>query len=232
MNYHKTSNCRLFGFTLIELLMVVGVIAILMSILLPALRTARDTSMRISCSNNERHVYLGWLNYCENYGGMLPGWKSDTWANPPATNQYWTQFMADQFQTSVYKIGNYYRIRRKSILMCPKLPMASDPEAIYPAYGMNNFGIGREGSVLNSKIYNKLSDIRQPSQLVAFGDAYIPWTDPFVGCAHISRDLTLNHLRHRDKTNIVFTDGHVELQGIDFLNPAWGWWDVAPWGSP
>ena len=62
------------GFTLIELLVVIAIIAVLMAILMPALRSARDHAKRMQCLSNLRTLSLGWLMYKdENDGRIVPG---------------------------------------------------------------------------------------------------------------------------------------------------------------
>ena len=59
------------AFTLIELLVVISIIALLMSILMPALRLAKDQAMAIMCVNNLKTLSLAWFTYTTDNDGKL-----------------------------------------------------------------------------------------------------------------------------------------------------------------
>jgi prepilin-type N-terminal cleavage/methylation domain-containing protein/prepilin-type processing-associated H-X9-DG protein len=59
-------------FTLIELLIVIAIIAILASLLLPALRNAKHKAMEIKCASRLKQLQMGFINYADAWNGLLP----------------------------------------------------------------------------------------------------------------------------------------------------------------
>lgn len=85
---HARGNCLpREAFTLVELLVVIGIIALLVSILLPVLSRVKQQGQAIKCASNLRQIAMGWMMYADaNHGVACPGRMPRFPA--PATNVY------------------------------------------------------------------------------------------------------------------------------------------------
>ena len=107
------------GFTLIELLVVIAIIALLMGVLMPALRKAREVARMIACGSNQKQVILALATYAQDNDSRLPPSSADNgggWHRPNDLNwaqQYWstgrrlTDAEMDSLKNRYHYVGKY-----------------------------------------------------------------------------------------------------------------------------
>lgn len=103
------------AFTLIELLVVIAIIGVLVSLLLPAVQSAREAARRSQCSNNLKQIGLAFLNF-ESANGHLPQGPHDGWADnnfaccnaahPDGWNHFF-KILPYMEQQAVYNLVNF-----------------------------------------------------------------------------------------------------------------------------
>ena len=105
------------GFTLVELLVVIGIIAVLISILLPALGKAREQARTLACASNLRQLMYGFIMFANEHKQTMPGgWYDRT--NKDQAKQDWLLGSGDW--TGAPAAGTIYPyIKNRLTYRCP-----------------------------------------------------------------------------------------------------------------
>jgi prepilin-type N-terminal cleavage/methylation domain-containing protein len=111
----KPAAARRSGFTLIELLVVISIIAVLMSLILPAVQSAREAGRRTQCLNNIRNVAMAVHNFASGRGGGLPYLDESNWNWPVALLPYLDRGDITNSQTPAI----YYNTTSVAVFVCP-----------------------------------------------------------------------------------------------------------------
>lgn len=126
------------AFTLVELLVVIGIIALLISILLPSLNAARESARLIKCSSNLRSIGQGVAIYVSEYKGMLPpsnyykGFHWEGTKQEPDTPRdgyvHWSNFLCGD-KSKQGTDAAFTQLGGWDAFQCPSLPNGGLPPA-------------------------------------------------------------------------------------------------------
>ncbi len=228
------------GFTIVELLVVVSIIAVLIGLLLPSLKAARETALSTRCLANQRQIFNPIAMYCDSNKEWLPtsGYSNTPAIAPNAPSwpgiaantmgvKYITEYAANA--SAFGQIQNTGTLTRKNgVFQCPAdtYPGFWGANLASTSYGWNdgNFGLGRNDVFTISLPTSGLgrtrrTSIKTASNVIMFGDltrgvtaAGTGQTADYLHAQLASTTDLVKSIVHGDYINILWSDGHANTR--------------------
>ena len=212
MKYKVKNRSGLGAFTLIELLVVIAIIAILASMLLPALAQAKESGKRISCVNNLRQLGLSLQMSADDNDGLHPIHAVDTHGGswPTSLREYYTDLKVLTCPNDLNPLS-----KSNALSMDDRAPRS------YIINGYNDY-FDAQGIPISSIVGLRIPEtaIREPGETVLFGEKnedsihfYMDFLETDTAGLEGNDFSELDHDKHmqaagnRGGSNYAFSDG-------------------------
>ena len=212
------------AFTLIELLVVVAVIAMLLSVMMPALTRAKEAGKRSVCLSNAKSLAAGWLVYVQENDGRFPisYASNDGWIRPiPGYITNPAQAPAALQDEAIEKGLLYPYMETTKVYRCP-IAKKNEFRTYSMTHAMNGSSMAKDyGGIVLSKI----TEIKNTGSRIVFLDDYAnDWDAAWIIYNNREQWWNTTPIRHGSGGNVFsFADGHSEF---------WAWKDESddlPW---
>jgi prepilin-type N-terminal cleavage/methylation domain-containing protein/prepilin-type processing-associated H-X9-DG protein len=226
---------RRSGFTLIELLVVIAIIAILASMILPALSRAKQKAGQARCLSNLRQLSIGTLMYIDDSQDRFPGPGSrNTYGFHPADWVYWRTNTAVYPPVEKSPIVTSVRSASKDLFRCPldkddkeRLRLVDGNGPYMYSYTMTSYDLENDANPGLTSIFNgtrayyfRLATVRRPVGKIMLAEEQVSHSIEDSYNPSASADSIINDgrwlatgdkitVRHNKRGDVAFVDGHV-----------------------
>jgi prepilin-type processing-associated H-X9-DG protein len=216
----KPSSGR--GFRLVEVLVVLGIIAVLMGLLLPATRTSRRAARRTQCGNNLKQIALALHNYEQAHRALPPAYTVDAKGRP--LHSWRTLILPYLEQEPLYRtidLSKPWNDPANAQALETFLPVFRCPEAVGPQNTTTYLAIVAPNGCLIPKESRRLAEITDTHDstlmvIEAGEENAVPWMAPEDADESLMMSLgSTTKLHHAGGTNACFVDGHVTFLRAD-----------------